>query len=724
MSKLKNPFVIKAKPCYKLSECLTLYSKMQLQILLNTLNLNEPIDSKVKTTKSELVSFLNDKILERLDYLFRYLDGYDFIITSAYCKDDDADKGRLLEIFMQSFGEGAEDRILQANMTAFENGLFFLFAEDKENPVLVVPDEVKAKVRELVELAKEDKFEPGDLHDFMEYGEVLSALYGLCPTDVFMQIYERDYPESKINKKNKKDLNLYFERAALISGIFIYKNNMLKDFSVSKHFEEYIIKDRNQFKPYIPSKDEIFEHTGFSDYDEDNPAFKKFIKFLRKELKGRDYAEDAAYDIIPLIKVRYSLQEIVDYIQKEYEILTEEKSFKEFCSIYQDLNNTCHLWSNWGLAPESLRDKYGDTVKTAFSDDFLEELKKERENRPHIELPESCIVPSDEEIAELREEFDEYWGKNKSEPVWFKNGEKVLSRIMKEIKANINVLSQIPEQSMNMFFDQWLASVYHANANREGSFGDRAWNFYTFDIAEKLRENLFTCLLPDGSPIVVASPSLNKLFDEDNLSCLTVLVDMGGWFIAYGPQMGWKGLRARDIEVLARSVATQTFELKGLTGVIHFNPVPFWCAQKIANIPPLYHNGELVSQCFAETRFLENLKCLKDSNEATIDFPPEWACKKGKEWIHEISEKSSGKMERWIFNKDDYLGSSAVYHDIKTGTVLLYSCDEELFDKALEEFSPFFDQKHCEVVKMSMSLATMIKNNKKEKLLQRFEKGF
>ena len=278
------------------------------------------------------------------------------------------------------------------------------------------------------------------------------------------------------------------------------------------------------------------------------------------------------------------------------------------------MNNTSHLWSNWGHSPESLRDEYGDSVKTAFSNEFLEELKT-------------------------------------------KNGEKVMNRIMKEIKANINVLSQMPEQSMNMFFDQWLASVYHANANREGSFGDRAWNFYTFDIAEKLRENLFTCLLPDGSPIVVASPSLNKLFDEDNISCLTVLVDMGGWFIAYGSQMGWKGLRARD-------------------------------------------------------------------KEATFDFPPEWARKKRNAWFHEISEKSSGKIERWIFNKDDYLASSAVYHDIKTGTVLLYSCDEELFDKALEEFSPFFDQKHCDVIKMSMSLAPLIKNNKKGKLLERFEKGF
>ncbi|MBO4859594.1 MAG: hypothetical protein J5527_13860 [Treponema sp.] len=711
MSKFKNIFAIKTKPCYKLSECLEAYSKAQLQFLIDSMNLDEPIASNIK--KAELVSFMSNKIMERLDYLFRYLESYDFIVTAAYSKDEDADKGRLLEIFMQTYGEGAEDIITFSNMNAFENGLMYLFAEDEENPVLVVPDEVKAKIQELVKLAKEDKFTPGDLHDFMEYGEVLSALYGLCPTDVFMQIYERDYPDIKINKK---DLKLYFKRAAFISGGFVFDNNMLVDFAVNKSFRDYILKDRNHFKPYIPSEDEIFEHIGFSDYDEENPAFKKLVAFLGKELKDIDYAEDVAYDIIPLIKVRYTLQEIVDYVQNEYGILTSEKSFKAFCAIYQDLNNTSHLWSNWGHLPETLRDEYGDYDKTAFSEEFLQKKKEERENRPHIELPKGCLVPSDEEIARIRAEFDEYWGNYKTEPAWHKDGERIMRRIMKEIKANINVLSQMPESSMNMLFDQWIASVYHTNANRAGAFGDRTWDFYTFDIAEKLRDNLFTCLLPDGSPIVVASPSLNTLFDEDNICCLTVLVDMGGWFIAYGPQLGWKGLQARDIEALARSVAGQTFELKGLNGVIHFNPVPFWCAQKIATVPPIYHNGSRVIQCFAETRFAET--------SLSEDFPPEWARKKGNEWVHEVSQKGSSKTERWIFNKDDYLGSAAVYYDGKTGTVQLYSCNEEMFDKAFEEFGRFFDKKHCEVEKVSMSLATMIKNNKKQKLLERFEKGF
>ena len=57
---------------------------------------------------------------------------------------------------------------------------------------------------------------------------------------------------------SKKNLNLFFERAALVSGNFHFEDNMLKSIFVEKNFEEYIIKDREKFKPYIPTEEEIF----------------------------------------------------------------------------------------------------------------------------------------------------------------------------------------------------------------------------------------------------------------------------------------------------------------------------------------------------------------------------------------------------------------------------------------------------------------------------------
>lgn len=700
--KFGKAFAIKTKPCYKLSECLNAYKKEQLLLLADYMKFENEIEATI--SKEELVKFLYINILERLEYIFLYSDPYDFIITSAFSKEDDSEKGHFLEVFTTNFGEGAETQIMLSNMHAIQNGIMFVFAEDDENPVLVVPDEVKEKIMVLIKQAKNNEFEPGEMNPFLQYCEVLSNLYGICTPDVFMQIYKRDYPKVKIAKE---DLETCFIRAASISRNFIYENNMIQSDMVDKQFVEYILKDRKNFSPYIPSEDELYDHMVLADYDEDNPAFVKFVNFLNKELEDDGFGEEAALDIIPLIKVFYPIQAVVEYIQKNYEILSEKKSFEKFLPIYQELVNTSHLWSNWGHTPESLRTEDGNLKKSAYSEEFLDELKKKRENCPHIELPADCVVPSDDEIKKAKKEFETYWGKNETEPAWHKDGDRVLSRIMKDIKSNLNVISQFPESTMNQLFDQWLASVYHANVNKPGVFGNQKWKYYAFEIAEKLRDGLYTCFLTDGIPIVIAAPGFDSHFENDNCCCLTVLVDMGGWYLTYGPQLVWKGLQARDIEVLASSVASQTFDLKGLTGVIHFNPVPFWCAQRIATIPSMVHKGVPVIQCYAETSFL---------NEEIPVFPAKWE--------HEVSEKSSGKFERWILNKDDYLGSCTVYHDKKTGTVLLYSCNEDLFDKTFSEFSKYFNQKNCTTLKMSMILAPFIKNNKKEKLLGKFEKGF
>lgn len=713
--KTENVFAIKTDPCKTLLECLNSYSIDQLEILIDKMNLDGQI--KKSATKKDKAIFLKDTILERLDYLFDYLDSDTFLITSILANEDDDFKNSALTDFMEAFGEGAEEEVMLSCMTAIQNGLIFLFAKDKDNPVSVVPDEIRERVFDLVALTKTDKYKPGTLHDFMQYCEVLSGLYGLCPAELFMQIYERDYPDCKIPKKN---LNLFFERAALVSGNFCFEGNMLKSIFVETNFEEYIIEDREKFKPYIPTEDEIFEHYGFVDYDEENEAFQNIVRFFEKETGDDDNGKYIAFEIIPLMKVRYSVQEVIEYIHEKYGIISTEKSMKKFLSIYQELNNTCHIWSNWGHTPDSLFALNGEKKEAAYAANVLEELKKQKENLPHIELPENCVVPTDDEIKKLKDEFDIYWENNGNEPAWHKNGDRVLSRIMKDVKANVNLFSNFPENSMEQMFDQWLASVYHENASCSNKFGNQKWKYYALKIAEKLRDGLYTCLLTDGTPIVVASPGFDMHFKDDFFCCLTVLVDMGGWYLTYGPQLVWKGLEVRDLEVLAKSVASQTYNLKGLNGVVQFNPVPFWCAQQVSNIPPVAHNEVPVVQCYAETRFL---------NDAVPDFKEVFATSSSesdilKNWEHEVSGKNPSKLERWICNKDDYLGSCALYHDKKNGTVLLFSSNEDLFDRAFAKLGQYFDQKHCETIKFSMPLVSVIKNNKYKKMIIKFEAGF
>lgn len=311
--KTKNIFAIKTAPCKTLLECLNSYSKDQLEILIDKMNLDGQI--KKSATKKDKAIIIKDTILERLDYLFDYLDSDTFLITAIFANEDDDFKNSALTDFMEAFGEGAEEESMRCSMLAIENGLIFLFAKDEDNPVSVVPDEIRERVFDLLALTKAKKYKPGSLNDFMQYCEVLSGLYGLCPSELFMQIYKRDYPDCKISKKN---LNLFFERAALVSGNFCFEDNMLKSIFVETNFEEYIIEDREKFKPYIPTEDEIFEHYGFVDYDEENEAFQNIVRFFEKETGDDVNGKYIAFEIIPLMKVNYSVQEVIEYIHEKY----------------------------------------------------------------------------------------------------------------------------------------------------------------------------------------------------------------------------------------------------------------------------------------------------------------------------------------------------------------------------------------------------------------------
>ena len=104
MIKNKNVFAIKATPCKSLADCLASYEKVQLQILVEEMHLDHLIKRTAK--KTELVTFLSEQILSRLDYLFRYLNFPVFIVVAAFSKDDEikiAIAGPLVNAFLIVF---------------------------------------------------------------------------------------------------------------------------------------------------------------------------------------------------------------------------------------------------------------------------------------------------------------------------------------------------------------------------------------------------------------------------------------------------------------------------------------------------------------------------------------------------------------------------------------------------------------------------------------------
>ena len=696
--KTAYPFEIEKKPCDTLKDCLTSYTKKQLCMLAEKMSLDK--STKINSLKKDsLVALLESKILDSVPSIFRFLPPEIFIVIAAISKETVEEKDRCLKIIEDNFGEDFENISVAATGFAITSGFLFVFKESSEAfPEMIIPRELRKIITDLHKDAKAEKYFPGDMTDFLNYAETLASLYGICTADVFMQIYNRDFPEKKIDER--KEFVSLMQQSSMASGYLFFKDENLVSATVDREdWYDNIIIDRKNFKPYIPSKKELSEKLDYSEYDDDLPAFNDCISFFSKLLNDNDYATDIVLDFFPMAKLHYPINAVIEYISQNKDLEFDEKSLHEFLHILQNLYNSCHSWSNWGHPSESCRDDDGRYSKETFNEDFFTQQKDIRENRPHIELPDSCVVPSKEQAEKRREQFDEYWGNNDIKPAWYSNERLILTRLKYEMKKSRETLESFPEKLVSMLIDGWLASLWHVNANHGGDFGNQRWNYYALDIAEKIAENTYTCLQADGSPIVVYSPTVQTLFEDDVQSCFGVLVDMGGWFIVYGALLWWKGIRARDIESFARIVAPQMYELKGLSGVVQFNPVPLWCSYSVSRVPPIAHKGEPVVICMAETRFTANL-------------PDEIKSK----WTHE----TGGKYERWISSKDDYMDSASVFLDTKNGTVYLHSSSEKNFDRLLNILSDCTDKKHYKEERMSMIMQSVIEG--RSKLFGKLEK--
>lgn len=569
----------------------------------------------------------------------------------------------------------------------------------------IIPDEIVSKSLSY----SEEDFETGKLSDFANYAKILSSLYGIYDFDLFMQIYNRDYPDKKIT--DKKELKTLLERAANSSNIFKLKNELIVNRQIDDNDTlDELFYSRKNFKPYIPSKKELQQKFFLIDYDEDLEEFEKLEKFFLEIKNNSIESIHLVYAVLLYIKMFCSIKDVFAMLTEEHKIIFTEKQAKEFLEIYKNLSRKCHLWANYGHTPESCRDKTGKFKKDVYTGEFFENQEKAKlAEHPHIELPKECIVPTEDEIKEKSALFDSYWITENDSPIWQENGFEKMRRILPEIKKHSSIFDEFEEELFGRLTDQWLANLYHTNANRGGQFGNQKWNYYVFEPWEKLAPDLFTCVLANGKPIVVYSHGVELAFENDAMSVLVILVDMGGWFMTYGPVMYWKGLSTKDFDELCRVVAKQTFELKGLNGVIQFNPVPFWAALKGSTIPPLAHNGKTVIICFAQTRFIDGKV-------------PEFVSDSSK-WKHEISKNK--KYERYVFNSEDYLGSSALYIEPKTGNVYFLSHSEEDFEKWLLKFMPHFDKKHYSESRATMGMQTIILEEKKTpNVIDKLEKAF
>ncbi|MBQ1832606.1 MAG: hypothetical protein II114_02405 [Treponema sp.] len=204
--KTTHPFEIGKKPCDTLKECLTSYTKKQLCMLAKKMSLDK--STKINSLKKDsLVALLEPKILDSVPSIFRFLPLEFFIVIDVISKETVEEKDRCLKIIEDNFGDNFENISFEAAKFAITSGFLFVFKESPEVfPKMIIPRELRKIIADLHKNVEAEKYIPGDMTDFLNYAETLASLYRVCTADVFMQIYNRDFPEKKIIEEIKKEV--------------------------------------------------------------------------------------------------------------------------------------------------------------------------------------------------------------------------------------------------------------------------------------------------------------------------------------------------------------------------------------------------------------------------------------------------------------------------------------------------------------------------------------
>lgn len=511
---------------------------------------------------------------------------------------------------------------------------------------------------------------PNAFQMFIDYAHVLTLLYGICTMKLFMEIYNRDAsPKNRI--EDKKTFRSLMQKAAREDKRFYYRRSMIVSDGIDFDIQaENLFADRTHLKPYIPSKKEIAERSKNIDYDENIPEINGFLACLAKCTDTPLEAFGAVVNLIPYIKLGYPVDQIIEILNEDSGIIFENiDEANEFFTFYTAFHNACHLWTNWGHSPNELSEKKRGKEKTdVFTPEFLEAEKEHRTHRSHIELSAHCSVPSSEEIVHKKNELDIYTDdRGKRPPKWHITGDAVIKRIKPMMQKFGKIFNELPESEhmIGRLSDQWLASVYHSKVIQSinaGEFSGKEWNYHVFEPVEKIGDDIFTCLDTEGDPFILYSPAVGRCMEDGAISCVTVLIDAGGYFFAYGPVLFWAGLTVRDIHTLAKHTAPDLYKQKGFSAVMHFNPCPLWAAIAYSGMPPVYRRGKLIETYTVQGKLRDNCtgnlkNSLKDYTYAKKDI-----------------------YERWVETIEDVLPRDQVYLNSKKGETLLVSCSQEKLD--------------------------------------------
>lgn len=102
--------------------------------------------------------------------------------------------------------------------------------------------------------------------------------------------------------------------------------------------------------------DDAFNSHGKFEFEYKNPWYTQMKKFLEKIRKRNEDSDAILTDIMFYIKGGYILSRMIEILDEDYELTAKmsDREAEKFFRIYQGLNNSTHLWTNYGSSPDEL----------------------------------------------------------------------------------------------------------------------------------------------------------------------------------------------------------------------------------------------------------------------------------------------------------------------------------------------------------------------------------
>lgn len=231
--------------------------------------------------------------------------------------------------------------------TAFlmSRGILFLF--QNEGTVTPVLPKENAKIFAEILASDPELNHAENMMDFHKYAAVLTQLYGICPVSIFMEIWNRDYPDKQISDKSefKRVLkNCY----SVTTHFYLVGSSLIAPQIQGRDVIEKIKEARMNLSVYMPSAAEIKECFRCYDYDEKSDAFRTIKQLLVRTTKDSDYAEHITYSIFSMIKAGTDITKMEDFLMEEFGVTFDKKTASKFFQMLMAMGMQCHLWTKWG----------------------------------------------------------------------------------------------------------------------------------------------------------------------------------------------------------------------------------------------------------------------------------------------------------------------------------------------------------------------------------------